>query len=1060
MVKKRKELSKNTASQCTTSQFTNNPKEQRFNDSESILFAEDFQQKTEQIPQEEIDKLLHFIDKGVVVKVLGKGGQGAIYKFTRNDKSTVWKINLIRSELGSIEANHALRLNHDNVIRTIEYRTLRNIPCLEMEYAEHGSLIDLKRSHVVGNVLAVQILFQVMNALIFICDIHKMVHGDIKLGNILVKELDNEFIHVKVADFGYSFKTQDDSIVNQKPVTGKTDGFLAPEISNEARYELIHTRYSLASDVYALGVSIRNLVGLHKSTNADEYEILKYLSEWMMAYDINLRNNFANEIREDIKYLQKKEINLVRAVYYLRKEASKKEIIGMVSEHGNLLKYLQYSYRNDVNVVFSAIQNNASSFRYISNQLKNNQLVCYLSILKNPKVIDFIGSDNGLVYDRKLLRRVLIRDAKLVKHFNNNKQIIEIALEIYHDTLKFASPTLRSDKELVSKAMEFSPLALQFASEELRNDKDIVLKATSLNPYAFEFASDRLKKDKDILMVMCCMKDFLTPGTIKNTIPQQNLNSKWFVKDILSKRQVERTTVGLDISLWENPPPFIFESDILNHLIIKRDWLETQPDIIRNNEAIILQSLSFSKKNFEYADYLKKDMNFIERALMKNPKVYKFLDNNLSRNVRLELVKIPRNDIRFSFRSGESREISRKIFGIFMESELLTTMNKTLEVTCSDSDKLDQIIDLVMNDVERVDVIKYITPEVWKNSKLVDAMIEMKNFEFLQMSDIYNNHIEVMDKVSAFEPKLALSYASKELQNDADFVLRIVQQNGLALEHASYELRNNKEIVLVSVCNNGHALEFASPTLQSDRDVVLEAIDNDGTSLRFASEALRTDKFLIHEAITKSGLSALRGVIIDDSDNDIIQKALEIGFPSKDIRVPFDDFIHSVKMKNTNLFWKYIPNKWMKNKEFVLSVLRMEPLLLEYFTEFKNNKQVVTEAIVLTGLALKFAGDKLKKDSDIVMEAILENPLAINYAHESILDDSSISGNLKIMEYLESGKTNPPAVIQKKSAALFDTEKINLEPGLEFLKITLLEEDNEMSENEKMGNEVIENLFC
>ena len=61
--------------------------------------------------------------------------------------------------------------------------------------------------------------------------------------------------------------------------------------------------------------------------------------------------------------------------------------------------------------------------------------------------------------------------------------------------------------------------------------------------------------------------------------------------------------------------------------------------------------------------------------------------------------------------------------------------------------------------------------------------------------------------------------ASIKLQNDKDFILEIVKQNGKCLEFASINLKNNKEIVLAAVKENKIAIKYASIFLQNDKNI-------------------------------------------------------------------------------------------------------------------------------------------------------------------------------------------------------------------------------------------------
>ena len=69
-------------------------------------------------------------------------------------------------------------------------------------------------------------------------------------------------------------------------------------------------------------------------------------------------------------------------------------------------------------------------------------------------------------------------------------------------------------------------------------------------------------------------------------------------------------------------------------------------------------------------------------------------------------------------------------------------------------------------------------------------------------------------------------FASKELQNDKEVILKVVQTYGWSLQFASEELQNDKEVVLKAAQNDGLSLKYASKELQKDKEVVLRAVQN------------------------------------------------------------------------------------------------------------------------------------------------------------------------------------------------------------------------------------------
>ena len=91
----------------------------------------------------------------------------------------------------------------------------------------------------------------------------------------------------------------------------------------------------------------------------------------------------------------------------------------------------------------------------------------------------------------------------------------------------------------------------------------------------------------------------------------------------------------------------------------------------------------------------------------------------------------------------------------------------------------------------------------------------------------------------------ALKFASDELRNDREVVLRAVVKNKYkwALQYASEELRNDREFFLDAVKRSPYALEYASEELRNDREFFLEAVRQTGDALEYADEVTLSRSF-------------------------------------------------------------------------------------------------------------------------------------------------------------------------------------------------------------------------
>lgn len=89
-------------------------------------------------------------------------------------------------------------------------------------------------------------------------EIHRqgVIHADIKPDNMLVTVNGNQ-IALTILDFGFSILLPEGQVTIRDELKG-TPGFIAPEIYNSENPRLSKGEYSCASDVYALGMMLKN----------------------------------------------------------------------------------------------------------------------------------------------------------------------------------------------------------------------------------------------------------------------------------------------------------------------------------------------------------------------------------------------------------------------------------------------------------------------------------------------------------------------------------------------------------------------------------------------------------------------------------------------------------------------------------------------------------------------------------------------------------------------------------------------------------------------------------
>ncbi len=196
---------------------------------------------------------------GVMYEIVGpltKGGMSFLFKaFRTKDKLPVVIKYLPPIELSNNnsifrfirEGKTIVNLNHENIVKGIDFHhDLEECFCV-MEYIEGPSLLEMIEDHGALPVeLATRIIWQISKVLICLQDA-QIYHRDIKPGNIIWCQNRT----AKLVDFGIA-KSDDTRLTKRDFVIGTPD-YISPE-------QLEGKELDIATDIYSLGASYYEMV--------------------------------------------------------------------------------------------------------------------------------------------------------------------------------------------------------------------------------------------------------------------------------------------------------------------------------------------------------------------------------------------------------------------------------------------------------------------------------------------------------------------------------------------------------------------------------------------------------------------------------------------------------------------------------------------------------------------------------------------------------------------------------------------------------------------------------
>ena len=273
-------------------------------------------------------------------KCLGHGQYGRVY--FAEDKFLNKKFALKTIEKKMLNKNYSqlkyeieihVRLKHKNIIEMYAYFYDENFIYILFEYARFGSLFDVLKNQnkLITKEKIFQIIYQISKALLHLKQ-KKIVHKDIKLENILVTELNEKNIIVKLGDFGCATQCFTKKIFQfSKKGTAQ---YLSPEI-------IITHKFDYKADVWALGIIIYEILTngispFNYENNNKIYDEIKNYSDF-------------KSISEPIKKLHVDEDLVDLLAKMLEKDCNKRINVEQILESKYILKNINVYEENDFN---------------------------------------------------------------------------------------------------------------------------------------------------------------------------------------------------------------------------------------------------------------------------------------------------------------------------------------------------------------------------------------------------------------------------------------------------------------------------------------------------------------------------------------------------------------------------------------------------------------------------------------------------------------------------------------------------------------------------------------
>ena len=183
------------------------------------------------------------------------------------------------------EAEKLAIMQHPNIVKVMDFVEANNTFYYVMEFIDGEDITHYMDGKPLQEEEAIRIIKDVANALLYMHDRHKMLHLDLKPGNIMRRQSDG---HIFLIDFGLSKHYNDDGQPDTSTTIGLgTEGYAPIEQGKRATSQ---NSFRPTIDVYALGGTLfKMLTGETPPPASDILEDEELLSEIMVKHGINLQ---------------------------------------------------------------------------------------------------------------------------------------------------------------------------------------------------------------------------------------------------------------------------------------------------------------------------------------------------------------------------------------------------------------------------------------------------------------------------------------------------------------------------------------------------------------------------------------------------------------------------------------------------------------------------------------------------------------------------------------------------------------------------------------------------
>ena len=711
--------------------------------------------------------------------------------------------------------------------------------------------------------------------------------------------------------------------------------------------------------------------------------------------------------------------------------------------------------KNMKELAILAIKEDSENFKFIGEELKNNEQFCYNTLImynyiykdlpqefKDKYEFNIIVGKSGIIIPEDPDERFILSyynnkgwgsNINKIQNNNNNKNNKNIYFKLFlkkSDIYHYLPTSIKEDKKLIILCLKENGKILNDLNIP-KSPKDLILlkKTEILNHRCIKFRQSSLllnlnKELEEEKIINDCWIEYFKHLLDEYKIKYENFFDfneyyKLLSNNILYKEN-KKDNIIFEIIL-ENLKEYYnytYYAVKQNGLalqyainIFQNDKVIVEEAVNNNNDAKIFASPTILKK-FYFSELLTTHTNEPELTKYQITSIIYPIINDKNYYKYKDLAEKYKKDFNLALTYlGNSENIK------YIKKELLSDIEFVKLMIKKNVQYLEYASEDLLNNKELIieackinfNSINYMTEELKNDVEFLIELCEYTIEALYYLDEIGDYHELKKVTIKNFLQKDGMLINNRNIykwmKNSLEYAKLAINNNPFAFQYLSKKLKNIFELGLLAVTIDPKSIVYLSLELQDNEEIGFKVVENYGMGFKDLGKTNQKNSHICLKAVLNDGLVLQYVTECVDNYDTICKEAIKQNGLAYNCLSNTNKLVYEYAcliVSNNGLLLKYVPNEIIDQKLINLAI-ENNPRAYE-FVPFIFRTFELTEMVVgKDGTIIEFISDDFFLDIKLLSSAIKQNPSAIYFIPENIFEQDVYLNELVIPAITQDG---------------------------------------------------------